>query len=101
MKSLAIASVFLATVPVLALNASPKANEQILAVFDRATDEATLLQRSQRLGLDVIAYKPEYGHLIVQDHDGQSTRSLYGLGARLVIDADLFAACNPELTRSS
>lgn len=100
MKLIAIASVFLSTAPILALNAAPKANEAVLAVFDQST-ETDVMKISQRLGLDVISYDPSIGHLIVQDHDGSSTRSLYGMGARLVIDADLFATCFPEQYRSS
>ncbi len=96
MKSLAIASVLLSTAPVLLLSAAPKNNEPVLAVFgtDRAGDE--LLRQSERLGLDVINYRPDIGHLIVQDRDGQSSAALYGMGARLVINADLFSACTPQ-----
>lgn len=100
MKILAIATVLLSTAPVLAFNASPKADEPVLAVFDRSVDADRIVEQGRRLGLDVITYKPEFGHLIVQDHDGRSSDTLYDMGARLVIDADLFSTCIPQQTQN-
>ena len=93
MRLIAAGSALLATLPILVLNASPKANEEILAVFNTETPPEELLSRTARLGLDVLRYDASIGHMTVQDHDGSSASTLYGLGARMVIDADLFSAC--------
>ena len=94
MRALIFASLTLATAPILALNAMPKSNERILAVFETEQSMTDILRKSKHLGLDVISYDQKFSHVIVQDHDGGSAMALYGLGARFVVDADLFS-CRP------
>lgn len=95
MRIIAVATIILATLPVLALSAAPKTDEQVLAVFEPGSEKDTILRASGRLGLDVLSYDETLGHLIVQDHSGNAIRALQGMGAWYVLDADLFLACRP------
>lgn len=96
MRFFLVFSVFLATLPVLGLNLSPKQGEEVLAIFKANTDEALLMKLAHENRLDVVSYDGELRHLIVQDHDGKSTKALYGIGASLVVDADFLSLCNPD-----
>lgn len=89
-------SVFLAIVPVLGLNLSPKAGEDVLAIFMSDADGAELVRLAHERGLDVVSYDEELQHLIVHDQNGTSSKALYSIGASLVLDADFLSLCNPD-----
>ena len=94
MWQLGIASIFFATIPVFALSAAPRANEEILGVFGPEVSRSELIVKSQRFGLDVVRIDVERGHLIVRDRYGNAIRALDNMGARMVINSSLFSNCS-------
>ncbi|MFC6198660.1 hypothetical protein [Ponticaulis profundi] len=93
MRSIAIASVFMATAPVFAICMLPDADGEVVAVFSEAQQFDSYVERSRDIGLKVVATNPQQRHITVQDQDGHAATALYAMGARLVIDADLLTAC--------
>lgn len=94
MRIFGLLTIALATVPVLALAASPKSGEPVLAVFGDDLPMPDILSRVQDSGLDIIGYDEALRHVIIQDQNGRSATRLYQIGARLVIDPGLFS-CQP------
>ena len=92
-------SVILSTLPVMAMNLSPRAGEDMLAVFSPDAVTADPAGKARSLGLDVVRYDAEKLHLIIRDHTGSSDRALYAMGARFVINARYAASCDPNSTK--
>ncbi|MAI89224.1 hypothetical protein [Ponticaulis sp.] len=93
MRAFILLSVICSTLPVMLLNLSPKAGEDVLAIFGEDVVAADVEAQARHIGLDVISYDETFHHLIVRDVEGQSTRALYALGARTVVDAGYAQMC--------
>ena len=95
MRTYILFSILFSLLPVLALNLSPKAGEDILAIFGEDAALENVEAEARRLGLEVVSFNPDCRHLIVNDPTGNTSRALYALGADYVLDASYAQMCQP------
>lgn len=95
MRIFILFSVLFSLLPVMALNLSPKAGEDVLAIFGEDFVLDDVETEARRLGLNVVSFNPEFRHLIVNDQTGNTSRALYSLGADYVLDASYAQMCQP------
>ena len=96
MRIFILFSILFSTLPVMALNLSPTAGEDVLAIFGEDLALNDVETEARRLGLEVVSFNPDYRHLIVHDTGGSTSRTLYSMGADYVLDAAYAQMCRPS-----
>lgn len=100
MRIFILISVLFSTLPVLAMNLSPKSGEEVLAIFGQDIGNEDMARRARAYGLDVVSYDVERRHLVVRDVAGTSKGTLRSLGARHVLDAGFANLCGTQTKRT-
>ena len=103
MRLFILLSVLLSTLPVMALNLTPRSGEDVLGIFEGEYSAADLVSNARRQGLIVVSFDKRFGHLIVKNQNGEASQALQKLGASYVLDAGFAAFCQsgPDSPRST